>query len=188
MRNPSRSVWLPLAAAFLGLGLAPAAGSVTFDWVSVGDPGNACDPQGFGRCFGAVGYAYRIAKYEVTNAQYAEFLNAKAASDPLGLYNQNMGSWGGIARSGSAGSYTYSVVPGRESRPVAFVSPFDWLFLTGARAGSALRSFAVSTVSLPSASISTSSYSCRFSFALRRRCFWVAIDPIMPASARPAPF
>jgi hypothetical protein len=31
---------------------------------------------------------------EVTNAQYAEFLNFKAASDPLSLYNTNMGSNG----------------------------------------------------------------------------------------------
>ena len=46
--------------------------------------------MGAGSCFGAVDYAYRIAKYEVTNAQYAEFLNAKAASDPLGLYNTDM--------------------------------------------------------------------------------------------------
>ena len=46
-------------------------------------------------------YAYYISKYEVTNAQYAEFLNAKAASDPLGLYNASMGSdatFGGITR------------------------------------------------------------------------------------------
>ena len=46
----------------------------------VGDPGNACDPQGTGRCFGAVGYPYRIATREVTNTQYAAFLSAKAAS------------------------------------------------------------------------------------------------------------
>ena len=37
-------------------------------------------------------YAYSISKYEVTNTQYAEFLNAKAASDPLGLYSTSMGS------------------------------------------------------------------------------------------------
>jgi len=49
-----------------------------------GDPGNACDTQ-TQSCFGAVAYSYRISKYEVTNAQYAEFLSAKAASDPLGL-------------------------------------------------------------------------------------------------------
>lgn len=47
----------------------------------------------------------------VTNAQYTEFLNAVAASDPHGLWNSNMGSsvHGGISRSGSDGSYTYSV-------------------------------------------------------------------------------
>ena len=42
--------------------------------------------------YGAVSYDYRIGTNEVTNAQYAEFLNAKAASDPLGLYNTSMGS------------------------------------------------------------------------------------------------
>jgi hypothetical protein len=135
MLDSARLGRLLLVVSSLWLWLAPAAGAVTFDWVAIGDPGNACDPQDFGRCFGGVGYTYRISKYEVTNAQYAEFLNAKAASDPLGLYNPNMGStWGGITRSGSPGSYTYGVVPGRENKPVAQVSPFDamrfvnWLY------------------------------------------------------------
>jgi len=127
---------LPFAALVgvaLGRWTDPAAhaqsppSSVTFDWVTVGDPGNACDPQGVGRCFGAVGYTYRIARHEVTSAQYAAFLNAKAASDPLGLYNTAMATLGGIARSGSAGSYTYGLVPGRESWPVVNVSFFDAL-------------------------------------------------------------
>ena len=108
----------------------PAPSVVTFDWATVGDPGNACDPHGTGRCFGAVGYAYRIAKHEVTDAQYAAFLNAKAASDPLGLYNPDMATWGGITRSGSAGSYTYSAIPGRENAPVVLVSYFDALRFT----------------------------------------------------------
>ena len=47
------------------------AKGVEFDWVTVGDPGNACDTQTDG-CFGSVAGAYRISKYEVTNAQYAE--------------------------------------------------------------------------------------------------------------------
>jgi formylglycine-generating enzyme required for sulfatase activity len=126
---------LPLAALLgvvLGRWADPAAHAqsspspVAFDWVTVGDPGNACDPQGAGRCFGSVGYAYRISRHEVTNAQYAAFLNAKAAADPLGLYNPAMAT-GGIARSGTSGSYTYSVVPGGGSRPVANVSFFDAL-------------------------------------------------------------
>jgi formylglycine-generating enzyme required for sulfatase activity len=106
---------------------ASAASEVSFEWITVGAPGNACDPQGPGRCFGAVNYLYRIAKHEVSNAQYVEFLNRKAASDPLELYNTEMGIWGGIARSGSPGSYTYSAIPGRENHPVSSVSYFDAL-------------------------------------------------------------
>jgi hypothetical protein len=62
--------------------------------------------------------------------EHAEFLNAKAASDPLGLYNTGMGSdadFGGITRSGSSGSYAYSVKPGFEDKPVAYVSFYDAL-------------------------------------------------------------
>ena len=68
----------------IGLGSA-------MEWTSIRNPGNACDPQLQG-CFGAVGYAYQIGTYEVTNAQYAEFLNP--ASDPLGLCN----TWATIHR------------------------------------------------------------------------------------------
>ena len=97
------------------------------DWTLVGDPGNACDPQSQG-CFGSVGTHYNIGTYEVTNAQYAEFLNAMAATDPLGLYNTNMGSgFGGITQSGSSGSYTYSAIAGREDMPVNYVSFYDAL-------------------------------------------------------------
>jgi len=106
---------------------SPAPPAVTFHWVTLGAPGNACDDQGIGRCFGAVGYPYRIATHEVTNAQYAAFLNAKAASDPLTLYNTNMATSSGITRSGSPGSYTYGVVAGRENVPVVNVSFFDAL-------------------------------------------------------------
>ncbi len=42
------------------------------------DPANACDTQSQG-CFGEVLYEYQIGKHEVTNRQYAEFLNAVAA-------------------------------------------------------------------------------------------------------------
>ena len=75
-------------------------------------------------------YDYWISKYEVTNAQYAEFLNAKAASDPLGLYNTNMGidaTFGGITRSGVSGSYTYTVKSGFANKPVTYVSFYDSL-------------------------------------------------------------
>ena len=117
--------WLPFVAALFWP--ASAASAVTLDWVTVGGIGNACDNEPLQGCFGAVDYLYRIARYEVTNAQYVEFLNAKAATDPLGLYNTDMAGYGGIARSGSDGSYTYSAIAGREARPVTLVSYFDAL-------------------------------------------------------------
>ncbi len=75
---------------------------------------------------------FRISQFEVTNAQYAEFLTAKAADDPLGLYNPFMGSdaAGGITRTGSSGTFTYSVKPGFENKPVNFVSFYDSLRFT----------------------------------------------------------
>ena len=96
------------------------------DWTFIGNPGNACDTQSLG-CFGAVSYGYNIGTYEVTNAQYAEFLNARAQSDPSGLYNTNMGTapYGGITRSGISGSFTYTVITGRGDMPVNYVQITD---------------------------------------------------------------
>jgi formylglycine-generating enzyme required for sulfatase activity len=109
----------------LSLLIASSASSVTMAWTPVGNPGNAADNTGFG----AVGYAYNIGTYEVTNAQYTEFLNAKAKSDPLALYNSNMGvpGYGGITRTGNDGSYSYSAVAGRQNMPVDYVSLYDTL-------------------------------------------------------------
>jgi formylglycine-generating enzyme required for sulfatase activity len=115
-----------------------AARAITIDTVTVGNANNPSDiqPQGL---FGRVTTEYRIATKEVTNAQYVEFLNAVAASDANGLYNTNMSftSRGGITRSGSLGSYTYSVKPDVPdggpggtnyqygNKPVVFVSWYD---------------------------------------------------------------
>ena len=117
------------SSLLLSLGIASSASAVVMDWTFVGDPGNACDPQP-GGCYGAVANGFSIGTYEVTNAQYAEFLNAKAKSDPLRLYNGSMGnnpSWayGGIRQFGTPGSYTYSLIAGRENMPVNHVSFFD---------------------------------------------------------------
>ncbi len=115
-----------------GLLLPGAASAVNIDWVTVGGAGNACDTQSSG-CFGAVADAYRISKYEVTNAQYTEFLNAVAATDTRALYNIDMGNptvaptLGGITRSGGSGSYSYSTIAGREDMPVNWVSFWDSL-------------------------------------------------------------
>ena len=131
-----------LLGVLLSFLIASSASAVSMDWTPIGNPGNACDPQpdGYGgtACYGAVGYAYQIGTYEVTNAQYVEFLNAKAASDPLGLYNTSMGNpnpdpftgFGGITRSGVAGSYSYSTISGRGDMPVNYVSFYDALRFT----------------------------------------------------------
>ncbi len=96
------------------------------EMVTVGNPGNAADTA---TGFGAVAYGYRIGKYEVTNAQYAAFLNAAAAADPNALYNTNMGDdpRGGITRTGNPGSYSYAVKENMGDKPVNFVSWYDAL-------------------------------------------------------------
>ncbi|MEO1717608.1 MAG: SUMF1/EgtB/PvdO family nonheme iron enzyme [Planctomycetota bacterium] len=101
-----------------------AASQVTIDWVNVGNAGNVAD-QATG--FGAVEYAFRIGATEVTNEQYAAFLNAVASSDPNGLYNTNMGSnpRGGISRSGTNGTFVYAVKPNMGNKPVNYVSWYD---------------------------------------------------------------
>src|SRR5206468_6925961 len=105
------------------------ASAVGIDWLTVGNPLNLpCDPQGSSGCFGTVAQVYQIGKYEVTNAQYAEFLNFKAgAADPLALYNPNMdplaGLNGGIRQSGGL----YTADPDRASMPVNWVSFYDTL-------------------------------------------------------------
>ena len=122
-------------SGILPLGLLAAASAsaqtVTVDWVTVGNPGNAAQSasnrnhgETGGDGYGAVAYEYKIGKYEVTNAQYAAFLNAVAQTDSYGLYNSNMSSTG-IVRSGSSGSFIYSVTSALANRPVVYVSWFD---------------------------------------------------------------
>jgi len=100
---------------------------IPLEMVPVGNPGNAAD-QDFGSgAHGAVSYPYRIGKYEVTNAQWVEFLNAVAASDPNGLYNVMMAqnARGGITRSGPPGSFAYAAKPFMGEMPVNFVNWFS---------------------------------------------------------------
>jgi sulfatase modifying factor 1 len=114
---------------------------VNYEMVPVGDLGNAADTRVSDdgtSGYGSVGYEYQIGKYEVTIGQYATFLNAVAKVDPNGLYSQSMASdlnVAGISRSGSSGSYTYSVIgpfggmqvqqATSENRPITYASWFD---------------------------------------------------------------
>lgn len=112
------AVLLPLAGS---VGISQA--TVVVDMVTVGNPGNSADTTGYG----AVNYTYQIGKYEISNAQYAEFLNTVAKSDPYGLYNPDAAgsSRGGIVRSGSDGSYVYTVKDGYANLPINYVSFAD---------------------------------------------------------------
>lgn len=104
----------------------------TLTLLPVGDPGNAVDPHP-GAHLGAVPYRFYVDKYDVTNAQYVELLNAKASvADPFGLYDTRMADdfyQGGITRSASA-PYAYAVKPNYANKPVVNVSWYDGIRYT----------------------------------------------------------
>lgn len=106
--------------------------AVTFDWVTVGNPGNPADTlvmRDSTTGYGSVAYTYRIATTEVTNAQYIEFLNAVAKTDTHGLYFGYM-SFYGIIQNGTSGNYTYSLKdndPSWANKPVVYVDWYDTL-------------------------------------------------------------
>ncbi|MHC4985628.1 MAG: formylglycine-generating enzyme family protein [Planctomycetota bacterium] len=81
---------------------------------------------------GAVGYAYRIGKFEVTTGQYTEFLNAVAATDTYELYHASM-SYGYLGHGcriqrtdvDSNGLWEYAVAAEWADRPVNLVNWAD---------------------------------------------------------------
>ncbi len=96
----------------------------TPELVTVADCGNPGKKVPFGDVpnpylRGEVAYPYRIGKSEVTNAEYAEFLNVCAkTSDPYNLFDDKMP----IVRTGKAGAWQYAPLPGEENNAVTFVS------------------------------------------------------------------
>ena len=118
MMRTACKVLLSLVAVFT----CGSAQAVTIDTVPVGNAGNAEDITNFG----AVGSEYDIGKFEVTSAQYVEFLNAVAATDTYGLWTGLMFSddrGPKIEQTGSSGSYSYAVEAARANRPVGVI---DW--------------------------------------------------------------
>ncbi len=114
-------VVISLVAAFT-CGITQA---VTIETVPVGNPGNAGDTRYATPGYGAVGYDYRIGKYEVTAGQYTEFLNAVAKTDVHGLYDTEM--WSEvrgcqIRRTGESGNYSYDVAVEWAKRPANYIS------------------------------------------------------------------
>lgn len=120
-------------------------GSISF--AVIGNPGNEADPPPSSspedpsprRSFplGAVPYVFEMSRYEITNAQYVEFLNAVARFDPTAtgaldyrpLYKTKVNSdaRGGITRTPATNTppYTYTVKAKMGNKPVNFVSFYD---------------------------------------------------------------
>ena len=113
--------------------VVPSVSAVTFETVPIGNAGNGPDNNQFG--YGSIEYDYRVGKYEVTNAEYVEFLNGvdPAGANTLSLYNTLMSTdaLGGIVRNSAApNGLKYDVKAGREANPVDFVSWYDALRYT----------------------------------------------------------
>lgn len=109
----------------IGVMLLLAALPEGLDFVVVGAPGNPPCPL---TKQGTVAYAFEMGAGEITNGQYAAFLNAVAATaDPYNLYSPNMdsGLFGGIGRREERGRYVYTALEGHESLPVVYVSWYD---------------------------------------------------------------
>ena len=120
-----RSIQSPVAhSQYTGFRVsAKTTSSDLIDFVTVSNIDNANDSTGFG----AVSYEYKIGKYQITNAQYVDFLNAVATTDLYGLYRVYMGTEpdGGITRHGSSGTYVYTYRNYMQNKPVNHVNWFD---------------------------------------------------------------
>jgi sulfatase modifying factor 1 len=136
-----RLIWLTGAVMVVVASVArPVPAQVTFDWVTVANPGNPADTlvmnkgaaPDFTTGYGAVDYVYQISKHNVTNAQYAQFLNAVDAtgSNALRIYDTRMSSdtlgvayTGGIDRDLTAESGAkYAAKPGQDNYPAIWIN------------------------------------------------------------------
>lgn len=116
-----RIALLLLPAVLMAAGTAP----MPHAWVHVGDPGNAPEPR---TGWGAVRFEFELGRCEITNAQYAQFLNAVAVNaDPYTLWHRNQaeGPMGGIVREETSVGYVYRVRTGFVDLPVVYVSWFS---------------------------------------------------------------
>lgn len=107
----------------------PGAEFIPIETVPVRNAGNAADSTGYG----TVNYDYWIGKTEVTNSQYADFLNAvdPEGINPHDVYNSNMSSDIVVSRGGinftpgAAPGAKYAPKPNYANKPVSYVSFYD---------------------------------------------------------------
>ena len=128
MKFIAAKVMLAVAACIVAE-IPTGRAAISIDMVYVGNAGNPAD-QAYGAnpAFGSVAYDYMIGTYEVTNTQYAAFLNAVAvADDTYSLYpSTNKFPFSrGIIQTGSPGAYSYSIEANMEDKPANFVTWFS---------------------------------------------------------------
>jgi prepilin-type N-terminal cleavage/methylation domain-containing protein len=137
-----------IAVALLATFGPIARGEITFDWATIGNPGNAADtltmtkgPGGAAPSpdntsgYGSVNYTYSIATRNVTNAQYVEFLNQvdpSATSSTLYIANMSNVVIGGLSYPAYSGGIDknlaaapgsrYSVKTGQDNFPVVHIN------------------------------------------------------------------
>jgi formylglycine-generating enzyme len=112
--------------------IATSIHAATIQTVPIGNSGNGADTRYDASGYGSVGFSYQIGTFEITNAQYAEFLNNV---DPIGTSSLNYyivpmtnDANGGINRDLFAANGTkYSVKPGRGNNPVNNVNYYNCL-------------------------------------------------------------
>ena len=106
----------------IGFRVASSLSVPIFEYVSISDIGNSNDDSGIG----SVNYEFKMSKFLITNNEYVEFLNSIASTDLYGLYDLNMSNnRGGIIRSGSDGSYSYSIRTNYGNKPVVYINWYN---------------------------------------------------------------
>ena len=126
------------AVSVTGPGSSITSASSSYDYgsfVRVENSGNTADGS-----YGAVNYNYRIGKFEVTNDEYVEFLNAAARDDhdagsahydgsvDRALYEPMMETEApnnGISRNATFPDYYYASLRGMNKKPIVFVNYID---------------------------------------------------------------
>jgi formylglycine-generating enzyme required for sulfatase activity len=105
------------------------AQSISMSYVTVGNPDNAAD-SATGSLYGSVSYTYDIGEYDVTDSQYATFLNDvdPTGANTLALYSpQGDAEYGVTFNSAATNGSKYSVIPGYANMPVVDVDYWDTL-------------------------------------------------------------
>ena len=113
-----KQLWTRSLSVITAGALLVSAGSaqalVSFDFLPIGNAGNGGYTDGAILDMGAVAYEYNADKYETTNDQYVEFLNAVGATDSVGMWDAQQR----ITRAGVAGAYTYTSYVGQGTEPI----------------------------------------------------------------------